>query len=48
MRRGSVSRGKAAIRIEEDFLAWERKLNVTQDLTLKKIWAEFDQEETAK
>ena len=48
VRRGSVSRGKAAIRIEEDFLAWERKLNVTQDLTIQKIWADFDQEETAK
>jgi hypothetical protein len=48
VRRGSVAKGKAAVRIEEDFLAWERELNVTQDLTIQKIWKGFDREKTLK
>lgn len=38
VRRGSGAKGKSAVRIEKDFLAWEQELNVAQDLTLQKIW----------
>lgn len=34
--------GQGAARIEEDFLAWERELHVTQDLTIQELWSGTD------